>query len=106
MDLCDLMVKPTPVEPLSAKPVELFRQARRPKITRLAESDPMPPPPANRSWDEALANLDDLIKTHEAEADLRAFEVLPYAKSVNGPRISVEMKAYEKCKLWRRRTWS
>ena len=48
-DLGDLIVKPTaPAKPISTKPVELFRQAKRPEITRLAETDPMPPPPANK----------------------------------------------------------
>ena len=50
MDLGDLMIKTTgPAKPISDKPVEHFRTVRRPEITRLAESDPIPPPPANKS---------------------------------------------------------
>ena len=44
LDLGELMIKQAvPAKPFSDKPVELFRQARRPDITRLAETDPMPP---------------------------------------------------------------
>ena len=50
LDLGDLMVKTTgPAKPISDKPVEHFRTVRRPEITRLAKSDPMPPPMANKS---------------------------------------------------------
>ena len=38
-----------PAKLLPAKSFELFRKAKRPEITRLAESDPMPPPLANWS---------------------------------------------------------
>ena len=42
LDLGDLMVKSaTPAKLISAKPVELFRQAKRPEITRLADLEPM-----------------------------------------------------------------
>ena len=74
------MIKPAvPAKPISTKPVELFRQARRPEITRLAETDPMPPPPANRSMERGSGKdgrplVIDLIKAREAEADLWASE--------------------------------
>ena len=39
LDLGELMIKPAvPAKPISTKPVELFRQAMRPEITRLAET--------------------------------------------------------------------
>jgi hypothetical protein len=48
LDLGDLTVKSTgPAKPISVKPVEHFRTVRRPDNT-VAESDPMPPPPANK----------------------------------------------------------
>ena len=50
LDLGDLMVKTTgPAKPISDKPAAQFRTIRSPEITRLAENDPMPPPPANKS---------------------------------------------------------
>ena len=70
------VIKPSvPARPIFTKPVELFRQARRPEITRLAETDPMSPPPANRSMGRGSGKdgrllVMDLIKAGEAEADL------------------------------------
>ena len=80
LDLGELMIKPAvPAKPISTKPVELFRQARRPEITRLAETDPMPPSPANSSMGRGSGKdgrplVIDKIKKREAEADLRASE--------------------------------
>jgi hypothetical protein len=73
LDLGELMIKPAvPARPISTKPVELFRQARRPEITRLAETDSMPPPPTKRSMGRGSGKdgrplVTDLIKAREAE---------------------------------------
>ena len=78
LDLGELMIKPAvSAKPISTNLVEPFRQARRPEITRLAESDPIPPPPTNRSLGrgtgkDGRSTVIDLIKAREAEADLRA----------------------------------
>ena len=80
LDLDELMIKPAvPAKPISAKPVELFRQAMRPEITRLAETDPMPPPSANRSLGRGTGKagrptITDLIRAREVKADFRASE--------------------------------
>jgi len=109
LDLGDLMVKPAAPEKLiSAKHVDLFRQAKRPEITRLTDSYPIPPPPLKWSLRRGTGKagqptVTDQIKAREAVADLRASEAA-LRKSVNGSRISVEMKPYEQCKLWRIRT--
>ena len=95
------MIKPAvTAKAISTKPVELFRQARRPEITRLAETDPMPPPPANRSLGRGSGEngrplVTDIIKVREAEAELRASEasLRKERKSVNDSRIIREAYA-------------
>ena len=73
------MVKPAvPAKPITAKP-ELFQLAKCPEITRLAVTDPMPPPPTNRSLGRGTGKagrptVTDQIKARKAEADLRASE--------------------------------
>jgi len=94
LDLGEL-IKPAVPKPTSTKPVELFRQARRPEITRLAETDPMPPPLANRSMGRGLGKdgcplVIDLIKAREAEAELRASEAALRKK------LAEERKRFEK----------
>jgi len=70
------MVKTTSsAKPHSDKPVEQFWTIRRPEITRLAESDPMPPPPANiglgqGSGKDGRPLVSDLIQARETEAAL------------------------------------
>jgi len=74
------MVKPAvPAKLISTKPVELLRQAKRPEITRLADYDPMAPPPVNRTLGRGTGKagrptVTDQIKAREAEAELRASE--------------------------------
>ena len=71
------MVKTTSsAKPNSDKPVEHFRTVRRPEITRLAVSDPMPPPPANKglgrgSGKDGRPLVSDLVQARENEAALR-----------------------------------
>ena len=76
LDLGELMVKTTSsAKPISDKPVEHFRTVRRPEITRLAETDPMPPPTANKSMGRGSGKdgrplVSDLIQDRETEATL------------------------------------
>ena len=93
------MIKPAvPAKPISTKPVELFRQAMCPEITRLAETNPMPAPPANGlmgrvSGKDGRPLVIDQIKAREAEADLRASEAALHKElAVNGSRIFDEME--------------
>ena len=71
------MVKTTSsAKPNSDKPVEQFRTIRRLEITRLAESDPMPPPPENKvlgrgSGKDGCSLVADLIQARETEAASR-----------------------------------
>ena len=77
LDLGDLMVKTTgPAKPISDRPVEHFRTVRRPEITRLTESDPMPPPPVNNSLGRGSGKdgrplVSDLVQARAKEVALR-----------------------------------
>ena len=82
LDLGDLMVKTTgPTKAISDKPTEQFRTVRRPEITRLDESDPMPPPPANKSMGrvsgkDGRPTVSGLIQAREAEEASRDAEAV------------------------------
>ena len=80
LDLGDLLVKTTgAAEPISEKTVEQFRTVQRPEKTRLAESDPMPLPPAKKSMGrgsgkDGRPTVSDLIQVRQAEAASRDVE--------------------------------
>ena len=104
LDLGDLMVKTTgSAKPISEKPVEHFRTVRRPEITRLAESDSMPPPPANKglrrgSDKDGRPLVADIIQARETEEALRKqleekrkqHEAFRWEKSCRASRIIAE----------------
>jgi hypothetical protein len=63
------------VKPTSAKPIEQFQTQKHPEITRLEETDPIPPPPPGKSGcgsgKDGRPTVTDLIKARESEAALR-----------------------------------
>ena len=89
------MIKPAvQAKPISTEPVEIFRQARRPEITRLADTDPLPPSPADSSMRRGSGKdgrpfFIDLIIAREAEDDLRASE------AVQRKELAEERKRFE-----------
>ena len=95
LDLEDLMVKTTgQAKPISDKPVKQFRNVRRPEITRLAESDPMPPPPANKSMGRGSGKdgrpiISDLIQACLAE-ERKRHEAFRWEESCRTSRIIAE----------------
>ena len=76
-DLGGLIVRTTAsAKPTSAKPIQQCRARRRPEITRLAETDPIPPPPPGKvlgrgTGKDGRPTVIDLIKARESEAALR-----------------------------------
>ena len=104
LDLGDLMVKPAQAKLIPVKPAELFRQVKQSEITRLAESDPMPP--ANKSLGRGAGKdgrptVTALIKARVAEAAFRASLSRELAEERKRFEDFRRDETLRKCNLWR-----